>query len=539
MIIGEEIENRGSRIGDGGLIPAYSAACQGCRLILEYPGMKKITTEDLLNSGTALAKPGAAEENMMLFAGEQPELLEYILELDEESEEDEELSDYERVFLEQISVNLWHALRAGGFVPPPAERQAVYALEKHNFDSLEGRFGAGKAGNAIDSLMSSLGAHPQPELARATLLMVLSPDDKAKNKLDPANLLVPVMTIIDSLCGVKPPAAALAEFADLPYRRWEGIQDLRLVERSSDHTQRLMAEKNFATIDEMNAYLRDNCCGRQLTAPPASKLEEAQDLIYAAMDYQDFRVRESLARKALRLSPDCADAWNLLAEEATETEEQALEFYRKGIEAGARALGPVLKEDRGHLWGNVKARPYMRARRGEAAILEELGRREEAERAYYELLELNKNDNQGVRYVLLAFHAEKLEFSKMNALINDGRYPDDCAAEWVYSKALAAYALGKPDSSLFLRDALAVNPHVPDYLLTGKKPPLQDPDSVTVGGRDEAYMCAQVFRKAWENTPGALPWLKAGQKALAQPKSGRNEPCPCGSGKKYKKCCGR
>ncbi|MCL2318567.1 MAG: SEC-C metal-binding domain-containing protein, partial [Treponema sp.] len=23
------------------------------------------------------------------------------------------------------------------------------------------------------------------------------------------------------------------------------------------------------------------------------------------------------------------------------------------------------------------------------------------------------------------------------------------------------------------------------------------------------------------------------------PKVGRNDPCPCGSGKKYKKCCGR
>jgi preprotein translocase subunit SecA len=24
-----------------------------------------------------------------------------------------------------------------------------------------------------------------------------------------------------------------------------------------------------------------------------------------------------------------------------------------------------------------------------------------------------------------------------------------------------------------------------------------------------------------------------------QPKVGRNEPCPCGSGRKFKKCCGR
>jgi uncharacterized protein len=24
-----------------------------------------------------------------------------------------------------------------------------------------------------------------------------------------------------------------------------------------------------------------------------------------------------------------------------------------------------------------------------------------------------------------------------------------------------------------------------------------------------------------------------------EPKVGRNDPCPCGSGKKYKKCCGK
>jgi uncharacterized protein YecA (UPF0149 family) len=28
-------------------------------------------------------------------------------------------------------------------------------------------------------------------------------------------------------------------------------------------------------------------------------------------------------------------------------------------------------------------------------------------------------------------------------------------------------------------------------------------------------------------------------KANITPKVGRNDPCPCGSGKKYKKCCGR
>ena len=27
--------------------------------------------------------------------------------------------------------------------------------------------------------------------------------------------------------------------------------------------------------------------------------------------------------------------------------------------------------------------------------------------------------------------------------------------------------------------------------------------------------------------------------AVAEPGAGRNDPCPCGSGKKYKKCCGQ
>ena len=41
-------------------------------------------------------------------------------------------------------------------------------------------------------------------------------------------------------------------------------------------------------------------------------------------------------------------------------------------------------------------------------------------------------------------------------------------------------------------------------------------------------------------------WLYCGGKDVGpvqfrrdMPKTGRNEPCPCGSGKKYKKCCGR
>jgi SEC-C motif-containing protein len=41
----------------------------------------------------------------------------------------------------------------------------------------------------------------------------------------------------------------------------------------------------------------------------------------------------------------------------------------------------------------------------------------------------------------------------------------------------------------------------------------------------------------WYFVDGQL--VKPKTEVRDQPKIGRNEPCPCGSGKKYKKCCGR
>jgi SEC-C motif domain protein len=48
-----------------------------------------------------------------------------------------------------------------------------------------------------------------------------------------------------------------------------------------------------------------------------------------------------------------------------------------------------------------------------------------------------------------------------------------------------------------------------------------------------------LFRRhqgLWRYHSGEQP--KGETARRAQPKVGRNEPCPCGSGKKYKKCCG-
>ena len=67
-------------------------------------------------------------------------------------------------------------------------------------------------------------------------------------------------------------------------------------------------------------------------------------------------------------------------------------------------------------------------------------------------------------------------------------------------------------------------------------------DEVSVFGGGGAPQAAPQREPA--NAPaGADSAMEAALSAATpirrdQPKVGRNEPCPCGSGKKYKKCCG-
>ncbi|MGO8900856.1 MAG: hypothetical protein ACLQU5_21260 [Isosphaeraceae bacterium] len=67
-------------------------------------------------------------------------------------------------------------------------------------------------------------------------------------------------------------------------------------------------------------------------------LSKAQDLMYKAFESHDPMKRVELAKKALELSPDCADAYVLLAEQAKRRKE-ALELFEKGVAARRAGAG--------------------------------------------------------------------------------------------------------------------------------------------------------------------------------------------------------
>lgn len=243
----------------------------------------------------------------------------------------------------------------------------------------------------------------------------------------------------------------------------------------------------------------------------SEKAREAQSIIYEAWEETDPTRRVDLAHKALAVFPDCADAFNLLAEEA-DTYQESLSYYQEGVEAGRRALGEAFfanKENREHFWQILETRPYMRALANLGNMLWELDRVSEAEEIYRELLLLNPNDNQGIRYSLLSLLFEMGKLQEARNLIQE--YPTDPTAEWLYCRLLLDFQIKGPKAKLArdLDKALAANPYVPAYLLETVRLPDTDPQRLTLGGEEEAISYARSFRKYWRRTPGAVDWLKA------------------------------
>ena len=234
---------------------------------------------------------------------------------------------------------------------------------------------------------------------------------------------------------------------------------------------------------------------------------KAQDIMYEAWERTTSRSRIALARKALGISPLCADAYVLLAEEARSIEE-ARDLYAKGVEAGELALGPRgFKEYAGHFWGFLETRPYMRARAGLASTLLQLGDVDGALAHYRDMLKLNPNDNQGIRYVLAGCLLRQDDYSALKELL---AAHEDGSAFWLYTQALVAFReSGGSDeqAAALVRDAWSANEHVP-AILAGTKPAVSSNEGyITMGGPDEATYYVTECGAAWHRTPGAVAWL--------------------------------
>jgi tetratricopeptide (TPR) repeat protein len=250
-------------------------------------------------------------------------------------------------------------------------------------------------------------------------------------------------------------------------------------------------------------------------------ISKAQEIMYDAWEQSTQESRIALARKALEVSPLCADAYVLLAEESANSPQEARDLFAKGVEAGELAIGPEdFEEYQGNFWGFLETRPYMRARAGLAGVLLELGDMQAAIGHYRDMLKLNPGDNQGVRYTLLACLLKQDDPVQINNLLDT--YPDEWSAFWLYTRLLVAFRAGKQgkkQTAALIKDAMSANEHVPAILVGRKRPTRSNSGYITVGGADEATDYVAQCGAVWKRTPGAVEWLASA--ALSSPQQRR------------------
>jgi len=235
--------------------------------------------------------------------------------------------------------------------------------------------------------------------------------------------------------------------------------------------------------------------------------EQAQALIYQAWEARTQRQAAALARRALEMFPDCADAYTVLAGAEARSAEEARVLYEHGVDAGRRSLGKAFfDEHRGHFWGMIETRPYMRARQGLADCLWALGRKRESLAHCEALLELNPDDNQGIRHGLLSRYLALGNDIRAARLFRD--YAHDASAAFLWSRVLLDLRRGDQVAAKeHLVLAMHGNPHVAGFFAGKRKPPARLPERYSPGDRNEAVLYIANFAEAWLASADAMDWL--------------------------------
>ena len=251
----------------------------------------------------------------------------------------------------------------------------------------------------------------------------------------------------------------------------------------------------------------------------------AQELVYDAMEASTWERRLRLVRQALELDPENVDALLMLEGASDFKGEERIEALRGIVAAGAKRLGKkAFKELVPHFWGFHETRPYMRARQALASALHEAGRLDEAAQEWTEMLALNENDNQGVRYELLPTLLARGRLDESRALMERFKDEGEWSVVFAWSRVLERHLSGDDAAAT---KALAVarkqNPHMEAYLKGRRKLPKNLPGSYSPGSKEEALCYAAVLMAAWKAHPVAVAWL-AGQAISSMKSMDRMDP---------------
>jgi tetratricopeptide (TPR) repeat protein len=240
---------------------------------------------------------------------------------------------------------------------------------------------------------------------------------------------------------------------------------------------------------------------------PSTVQDQALELVELASEQFSAEAAHQYAAQAYQLDPTQVDALSILATTTQHLLEQ-VKYTEAEVELLRQAVPPdILEGPSGQLWLEHSARPYLESLYDLAQAYRTVNRRDDALKTLNDIMRLNENDNQGVRETLIKWYLDWRHFEEAWELVH--RRNDGLIA-MQFTRALLEFR--KEGNSAAARKTLSQarrdNKHVASYLLGDAVLTEVRDNTIEVGGRKEAQLCAQSFRVHWVNTPGALDWLK-------------------------------
>jgi tetratricopeptide (TPR) repeat protein len=282
------------------------------------------------------------------------------------------------------------------------------------------------------------------------------------------------------------------------------------MEAAMRQLEEMLISSGMAIPGDLNALmtsLAGPSAREGLSDTEANARDEAQQWAFEAMEATSAAQARKLAKRALRLDQDCVDALVVLADLDALTQREMIEALQKAVAAGERSLGEkFIRENKGNFWLLLETRPYMRAMEQLAGLLRGEGISLDAIKVYKRMLELNPNDNQGVRDPLLGLYLETGDLKGACELLR--KYKEDASANFAWARVLERFLAGNSDkASAALKEARRANRHVELYLAARKTLPKHPPEMYSPGSEEEAALCMGYLSGAWAAHKEALFWL--------------------------------
>jgi tetratricopeptide (TPR) repeat protein len=270
---------------------------------------------------------------------------------------------------------------------------------------------------------------------------------------------------------------------------------------------RLLEKQDFNSEEEVQEFMNGIMKNGMPSFPPEelSDKEKAQEMVFAAYEQTPDKAKE-YTEAALLLDPNCIEAYEYLGD-IEDSVPVSMVFYEKAIAIGREVFGgDYLEKHKGMFWGFYETRPFMRCLHHQAECLHIIGKIEESIAILEEMIELNPNDNQGVRDQLLLFLAQLGETKKFQKY--DKMFEDDSLSSAYFTRALFAFKTeGETQrANKLLSQAIKQNKFIAKRLLSSKQITTL-PDSYTRGSKEEADCYVDFAKPAWKEAEGALDWL--------------------------------